>query len=172
MVLRLLAFALLFVSFTALSALDDEITIGPGDLIVIDVYNERDLFVRTKVDKTGYVRVPLIGDIKVVDKTTKDLSRELEAAFDDGYLVRPSVSVTIEAFRPFYIGGAVNDPGSYDFELDLTVDKAIAIAGGLKDRASNKNWFIIRGTNKKKIPVTAKSKVKPGDILTIGESIF
>jgi polysaccharide export outer membrane protein len=150
----------------------DDITIGAGDTIVIDVYNERDLFVRTKVDKTGIVRVPLVGDILVVDKTTKVLSRELEAAFEDGYLVRPSVSVTIEAFRPFYIGGAVNDPGSYEFELDLTVDKAIAIAGGLKDRASSKNWFIIRGNNKDKLPVTAKSKVKPGDIVTIGESIF
>ncbi len=172
MVLRFLAFFLFFVSVTSNAATDDEITIGAGDTIVIDVYNERDLFVRTKVDKTGLVRVPLIGDIQVADKTTKMLSRELEAAFDDGYLVQPSVSVTIESFRPFYIGGAVNEPGSYNYELDLTVDKAIAIAGGLKDRASNKNWFIIRGANKEKIPVNDKSKVKPGDILTIGESIF
>ncbi len=172
MVLRFLVIILLLMSGFGVSATEDEITIGPGDVIVIDVYNERDLFVRTTVDKTGIVRVPLIGDIQVVDKTTKVLSRELEVAFDDGYLVQPNVSVTIEAFRPFYIGGAVNDPGSYGYELDLTVDKAIAIAGGLKDRASSKNWFIIRGSDKEKIPVTVKSRVKPGDILTIGESIF
>ena len=172
MVLRLLAFALLWVSVLGYAASEDEITIGAGDTIVIDVYNERDLFVRAKVDRTGVVRVPLIGDINVFDKTTKQLSRELEIAFEDGYLVKPSVSVTIEAFRPFYIGGAVNQPGSYDYELDLTVDKAIAIAGGLKDRASSKNWFIIRGKDETKIPVTNKSKVKPGDIITIGESIF
>jgi polysaccharide export outer membrane protein len=146
--------------------------IGAGDTISIKVYNEPDLNVAVKVAKTGLVKMPLIGNIQVIGKTTEQLSKEIEQAYFDGYLVDPSVAVNIEAYRPFYIRGAVVYSGSYDFEFDLTVDQAIAIAGGLKDRASDNKWFVIRGEDKQRLPVTSDSLVYPGDIIEIEESLF
>lgn len=151
---------------------EDEIVIGAGDQILIDVYNERDLLVRAKVGKSGILRIPLIGDINVIGKSPKQLADELEAAYLDGYLVSPSVSVIIEKFRPFYVRGAVRRAGAFTFEFGMTVEQAIAVAGGLKDRASDKKWFILRGTGKERIKANKETKVLPGDILTIEESIF
>lgn len=151
---------------------DDRFIIGPGDTIAIEVYNESDLSVRAKISQSGILRIPLIGDINVLGKTAQQLSKELELALLDGYLVSPSVSVIIESFRPFYIRGAVRTSGVYDFESDLTVDQAIAMAGGLKDRASKRDWFIIRGKDKNRIQVNADTSVMPGDIIEIEESLF
>ena len=153
-------------------AKDLEIVIGPGDQLAIDVYNEKDLFVRATLPKSGVLRIPLLGDIVVAGKTPAQLAKELELAYLDGYLVSPSVSVIIESFRPFYISGAVKSSGAYKFELDLTVDQAIALAGGLKDRASKSDWYIIREPDKKRIKVSKDTPVMPGDVIDIEESLF
>jgi len=153
-------------------ASEEKFVIGAGDSISIVVYNEPDLTVHTKVGQSGRVRIPLIGDINVINKTSKQLSDELETAFKDGYLVHPSVSVIIDSYRPFFIKGAVKSAGAYDFVFDLTVDQAVAIAGGLKDRASKDKWYILRGIQREKIKVKKSTKVIPGDIITIEESVF
>jgi polysaccharide export outer membrane protein len=82
------------------------------------------------------------------------------------------VSVLIEEYRPFYIRGEVRSSGVYPFSLELTVDQAIAIAGGLKDRASRSGWHIIRGEDKTKLEVDKDTKVLPGDVITIKASLF
>lgn len=167
-------FLCLLISFLCQPAManEDQFMIGPGDVIEISVYNEPDLRVRAKIGASGILRIPLIGNVSVIGKTPKLLGSELEVALDDGYLVNPSVSVFIASFRPFYIRGSVNRPGSYTFEFDMTVDQAIAVAGGLKDRASNTNWTILRGPDKNKLDATPETKVFPGDIIEIKESFF
>lgn len=149
-----------------------QIEIGTGDVISVEVYNEPDLTVKTKVDGAGLVKFPLIGDIKVTGKNVHVLAAEIETAYKDGYLVSPNVAVKILSFRPFYIRGAVNSSGAYPFEFDLTVEKAIAVARGLKDRASQKEWYILRGENKSRILATKDTQVLPGDIIEIKESLF
>lgn len=150
----------------------NDYAIGAGDVVVIEVYNERDLTVRAKIDPSGVLRIPLLGDVMVAGKSCKQLSKELESAYFDGYLVDPSVSVVIESYRPFFIRGAVSQSGVYNFEYNLTVDQAIAIAGGLKDRASKREWYIIRGNEKVRVKVSKESSVFPGDIIEIEESLF
>lgn len=153
-------------------SVNDEFSIGPGDVIAIKVYNEPDLSVKANIGPSGILKVPLIGDIVVTGKTNKELSQELEKAYFNGYLVNPSVSVVVESYRPFFIRGAVNKSGAYKFEYDLTVDQALAIAGGLKDRASKNKWYVIRGVEKSRIKVSKESRIFPGDILEIEESLF
>ena len=174
MALQLLKLMLVatFLCTALVCAEEEKITIGSGDVVIIDVYNEKDLYVKAQVPKSGLLRIPLLGDIDVVGKTPVELSQFLENAYLDGYLVLPSVSVLIDSFRPIYVRGAVKSAGSFKFELDLTVDQAIAIAGGLKDRASKSNWYVIRGKNKERIKVSKESRIFPGDILDIEESLF
>lgn len=174
MVLRVLAF--IFVCWAALhpvsSPAQQLIPIGVGDIITMDVHLEKDLYLRSRVDASGVVRFPLIGDMQVVGKTVKELSDDLVKAYQDGYLVNPSIVVQIDEIRPFYVRGAVKQPGSFPFELGLTMEKAIAVAGGQTDRASNKNWVIIRGMDKQRIPATVDTPILPGDIVEIPESLF
>ena len=175
MALRILTLILslfLVAASTAQQPIDEEFVIGAGDVISFDVYNEKDLFVRARVSSSGDVRIPLIGNINVLHKTTKQISKEVEAALLDGYLVEPHVLVSIEKFRPIFVKGAVKLPGAYDFQLNLTVNQAIAIAGGLRDRASSSDWFISRGAKTEKKKVKADHILQPGDVLHIKESIF
>jgi polysaccharide export outer membrane protein len=170
--LNLVLSLLTFLWSSGVFAVNDEFDIGPGDVIAIKVYNEPDLTVKANVDLSGVIKVPLLGNIVVSGKTSKELSEELEVAYFDGYLVNPSVSVVIESYRPFFIRGAVSKSGAYKFEYNLTVDQAIAVAGGLKDRASKRDWYVIRGVEKTRIKVTKESRIFPGDILEIEESLF
>ena len=151
---------------------DQSFLIGVGDKIVIEVYNEPDLTVRARIDKSGVINFPLLGHVMVLDKTPKQLAAKLEERFLDGYLVNPLVSVLVEEYRPFYIQGEVRSPGVYPFSLELTVDQAIAIAGGLKDRASRSGWYIIRGENKTRVEAKKETKLLPGDVVTIKASLF
>ena len=153
-------------------AADEQFKIGVGDRIIVTVYNEPDLTVRARIDKSGVVNFPLLGNFSVSNKTPKQLASELEQKLLDGYMVKPLVSVLIEEYRPFYIRGEVRSPGVYPFSLELTVDQAVAIAGGLKDRASRSGWFIIRGEDKTKLEVEKDTKVLPGDVITIKASLF
>ena len=145
---------------------------GTGDVIVINIYGEPDLNQRVRIDKTGDIRMPFIGMVNAIGKTAGQLAAEIETAYLDGYLVEPNVNVVIERFRPFFIKGAVKNVSAYDFQFDLSIDEAIAVAGGLKERASKSKWFIIRGAEKKRIPVQAEQMVHPGDIIIIEESLF
>jgi polysaccharide export outer membrane protein len=153
-------------------AADEQFMIGVGDRILVTVYNEPDLTIRARIDKSGVVNFPLLGNLSVSNKTPKQLASELEAKLLDGYMVKPLVSVLIEEYRPFYIRGEVRSPGVYPFSLELTVDQAVAIAGGFKDRASSSGWYIIRGKDKTKLKVEKDTKVLPGDVITIKASLF
>lgn len=172
-----LLLSLLSVGFTAPAqepALPDaqSMLISLGDTIAVAVYNEADLTVKVRVDNTGKVNFPLIGAIIVLGLSPKELASKLEERYLDGYLVEPLVTVTIEKYRPFYIHGEVKSPGVYEFTQDLSVNQAIAIAGGLSERASSSNWFVARGSEKEPFKANALTRVLPGDIITIKASFF
>jgi polysaccharide export outer membrane protein len=151
---------------------EHQFLIGVGDQLAIEVYNEPDLAVRVRVDSTGLINFPLLGSVAVLGSTPKQLAKSLENRYLDGYLVSPLVSVLVEEYRPFYIRGEVRSPGVYDFSLGMTLDRAIAVAGGLKDRASRSGWLIIRGMDKIEMRAEKDTKILPGDVITIKASLF
>ncbi len=151
---------------------DNEFIIEVGDVVSIQVYNEPELNIRAKLSSSGTVRVPLVGNVIVRGKTAQQVSQEIEAALLDGYLVEPSVTVIVDTVRPFYVRGAVINPSVYQFNLGMNVEQAIAVAGGLKDRASRSAWYVIRVGQEKRIKADKNFKIQPGDIIEIEESIF
>jgi polysaccharide biosynthesis/export protein VpsN len=151
---------------------DSQLEISAGDSLAITVYNEADLTLKARVDNSGGVNFPLIGLVQVLKLTPKQLAKKLEELYNDGYLVEPSITVSIEHYRPFYIHGEVKNPGVYEFSQSLTVEQAIAIAGGLSERASSSKWFIARPSEKNPLSVNKESSVLPGDIITINSSFF
>ena len=160
--------------FAAVPASAAEYKLGPGDSIFIDVYNEKDLQVRVQVDKSGILTFPFIGDISLIGKTTKEVATIIEQGLKGDYLIDPQVIVSITIYRPFYINGMVNKPGGYPYQEGLTLDKAIALAGGLATRASRSDWVITRTVEGKTVEIDAviSSEIKPDDIINIGQSFF
>jgi len=152
----------------------DAYVLGNGDVISILVFDEQDLTMDAQIGDSGEINYSYLGALKVSGKTPVQLEREITSALQDGYLVNPSVNVSIKQYRPFFISGEVRSPGSYSFQPGLTLDKAIALAGGLTDRASNRRMYVIRaGSNdqdKKRIKLSAP--VGPGDVIEINEGFF
>lgn len=148
--------------------------IGQGDRISIQVFDEDDLTMESTVGETGSINYSYLGILEVEGKTTRELEQQITNLLQDGYLVNPSVNVTITEYRPFFINGEVSDPGSYPYQPGLTLDKAIALAGGLTDRASKRKIYLIPAENPdaKPVKIGMKQSIDPGDVIEIKEGFF
>ena len=151
-------------------------SLGAGDLIYISVYEEEDLSFEVLIGESGNVTFPFLGEIRVTGNTTNGVESIISRGLIDGeFLIRPEVTVNIVEYRPFYIDGEVEDPGSYPFEPGLTLRKAITIAGGFTERASRSKISIISAARESGEPVEAESlevSVNPGDIITVDSRFF
>jgi len=150
--------------------------LGAGDLIAISVYGETDLSFEVKIGDSGRITYPFLGEIQVTGNTTQELEGLITHGLIDGeFLIRPEVTVNIVEYRPFYVNGEVQDPGSYPFEPGLTLRKAITIAGGFTERASRSRISIISGSSDSGESVIAESLdifVKPDDIISVSQRLF
>jgi len=169
--MRILMFCLLF--FLG-HATGDDYKLGAGDQIQIMVYGEADLTTQLKVNKSGVISFPFLSDIVVTGISSKNLANKIANGLRGDYLIDPQVMVSIVQYRPFFIHGQVKRPGGYPFQEDLTLDKAIAIAGGLAARASKSSWNITRliEGKKKAFEGNVASVILPDDIIEIEQSFF
>ena len=149
--------------------------LGNGDRVRITVFGEPDLSGEFEVDGFGQVSVPLIGEVSAVNKTIRDLQRDLEARYrGGGYLLDPKISAEVVNYRPYYIMGEVNLPGEYPYISGLTVLNAVATAQGFTYRA-NKKVVFVRGANdtqEREVRLSSTLQVQPGDTVRIGERLF
>lgn len=153
---------------------NDHYILGTGDRISIQVFDEPDLTMDALVNDSGVINYSYVGILEVSGKTLVDIEQQITSILRDGYLVNPSVNISIKEYRPFFINGEVRAPGGYPYQPGLTVDRAIALAGGLTDRASKRKMYILRGNSAdaKRQKVSMNSSLEPGDILTINEGFF
>jgi len=148
--------------------------VAPEDVLNITVYDEPELSVQeARIGIDGLIALPLIGEVNVAGLTTEEIARRVEALLADGYLKKPRVSVLIDKYRQFYVHGAVEKPGGYSFQDGLTVERAIVLAGGFTERASPRSITLAReGKQGDPFPVGLKHRVRPGDVISVGESFF
>jgi len=148
--------------------------VGPGDELKIDVYGEPDLSIAARLSDTGSISYPLLGDLTIQGKTAAQISKLITTRLKDGYLNNPSVAVTVTTYRQFFINGEVRQAGGYAFQPGLTLRKAIALAGGLTERASSSKIMVIHesDTDRKPKPISFDDMLRPGDIITVYQSFF
>lgn len=160
---------------TTSNAYAEDYILGAGDTISVTVFNETDMSLPSvRIPKSGSITFPYIGDINVSGLTLEELKKKLIKKLKDGYLKKPQLVISIDTYRSFFVNGEVKAPGGYPYVEDLTVRKAIAIAGGLTDRASLSKMSLLKegGGKASKIANSLDLKMNPGDVLTIGESLF
>lgn len=157
------------------SSFENTYTIGPGDRIQIIVYDEDDLsFDEILINSSGMFDFPYLGEIQVKGKTSQQLKKLIDTGLRGDYLINPKVMVNFIAFREIYVNGEVKRPGGYPYQPGLTVDKAIALAGGFTDRASRKKVQLTPSGRKdgQQRSASLDEKVNPGDIIVINQSLF
>ncbi len=158
-------------------AVEDEVQeyrLGSGDKLRIIVFGEEDLSGEFLVDGSGMVSMPLIGEVDAKGQTVREFQRKVEVALQDGYLNDPRVSAEVANFRPFYILGEVNKPGTYPYSDGLTVMNAVAVAEGFSYRANQRVIYIRRDGEMAEVqyPLTSTTMVRPGDTIRVAERLF
>jgi polysaccharide export outer membrane protein len=84
------------------------------------------------------------------------------------------VAVEIEAYRPFFILGEVAAPGQYPYTPNMTVETAVAIAGGFGPRALHNPVIVSRNGNGQvfRIEAPITTQIRPGDTVRVQERWF
>lgn len=151
-----------------------EYRLSTGDVINISVYGEEDLSRHAyRLPDSGLITFPF-GEVRALGLSIGELESRIANGLRGGYLINPRVSVSMEVYRPFFINGQVNNPGGYPFQPGMSVRKAVALAGGLKERASESKIFVIKemDSEHKQTKVSMDGAVFPGDTITVEESFF
>ena len=148
--------------------------LGPGDLIAVQVYDEPDMSVETRISDRGTISYPFLGELKVGGLTALQLEDSITSSLKGPYLVDPEVTVSILEYRPLFVNGEVEKPGGFPFSPGLTVRKAISLAGGFKERANRSRINVVRETDPSQAPraIELEEQVMPGDIITVERSFF
>ena len=143
--------------------------LASGDRLRVIVYGQEGLTNSFSVDGSGKISMPLIGLVRAEGLTTAQLQTVIEARLRNGFIREPYVSIEVEDYRPFFALGEVGASGQYPFINGLTVQNAIAVAGGFGPHAAQDSVDLTRVVDGK--PMTASVPltfpVKPGDTITV-----
>lgn len=154
---------------------DSTYKLASGDIIRISVFGEPDLsFDETRLTDAGTFSYPFVGEVRALGKTAPELERIITKALQGDFLVDPRVSVSVLEYREFYISGEVKQPGGYKYQPGLNLRRAIALAGGLTERASTNRITVVRDQdpNRKPERVALDTPVMPGDTINIDQGFF
>jgi len=153
---------------------NDDYTLGTGDKIRVIVFDNDDLGGEYQVDAKGYVRLPLIGQVKAAGLSAHQLEATIATALRNGYLTDPAVNVEITTYRPFYIMGEVSKPGEYPYVNGMNALTAVALAGGFT-QAAKQSVIYIRAqgsTVEHRMPADQSTEILPGDVLRVDSTTF
>lgn len=153
---------------------DGPYLLDSGDKLRIFVYGQPSLSRIYTVDHSGRISVPLIGNVTARGMTTSGLEGTIRSRLGSQYVKDPHVTVDIHQNRPFFILGEVRQAGQYPYVSGMTVQSAVAIAGGFSERANERKVQITRRINGviEKLDVPQDYVVLPGDTLHVFERWF
>ena len=148
--------------------------LAAGDRLRIIVFGQDSLSNTYSVDTAGNVSMPLIGSVRAQGRSPAALASQIEALLRNGFVREPRVSVEVDAYRPFFVLGEVTTAGQYPYVNDLTVQKAIAIAGGFAPRAYRRNVNMTRVIDGRPVTIAVPLNhlVRPGDTIMVRERFF
>jgi polysaccharide export outer membrane protein len=155
-------------------AYDAAYRLDAGDRLRIVVYGQEGLTNTYAIDAGGSITMPLIGAVRARGLTPAGLAAEVTGKLRNGYIREPSVAVEIEAYRPFFILGEVAAPGQYPYVPNMSVESAVAIAGGFSPRARRDRVTLTHSDagGSVRVVVPLGTPISPGDTVLVGERWF
>lgn len=155
-------------------AINQPYVLDAGDRLRISVFEQESLTNTYSVDQSGYIAFPLIGPVGARGHTLQQIEGEIAAKLRNGYLRNPDVTAEVDRYRPVFIMGEVGAAGQYSFVPGMTVQKAIASAGGFTPRAQQHDVDITRQINGEVMTgrVRTSDPILPGDVLYVRERFF
>jgi polysaccharide export outer membrane protein len=153
---------------------DGPYRLDSGDRLRVVVFGQDALSNNYLVDADGAVHLPLIGAVPARGLTTTQLSNAIAGRLKQSYLRDPSVAVEIATHRPFFVLGEVTYPGQYPYVPNMTVENAVAIAGGFTPRAAKDRVTLTRKRQGRPVrtAMPLQSPLRPGDTVAVAERWF
>lgn len=128
----------------------EEYTIGPEDILRVNVWKDEDLTTDAVVRSDGKISVPLIKDVQASGLTALELTEEITTRLKEFI---PGVDVTVVVIQmvsnKIYVQGEVAEPGPQPLGGNLTVIQALALSGGLTPYADRRSIIILRASGEK-----------------------
>jgi polysaccharide export outer membrane protein len=178
---RLVPLLLVFLSFnTSLTAQNESLLIGPGDLLHLQVYDTPEMEQRARVTDAGTIPFNFLGSVSVSGMTPEQAAGQIQhQLIAAGVMLHPQVTVRVEAYATQNVSvmGQVQKPGIYEIDTARKAVEVLALAGGLTDLADRHITIQRFGPAKQKIEyyysnaaLTALSDdpmVYPGDTVIV-----
>ena len=158
----------------AVADTDGPYLLDTADRLRVFVYGQPNLSRSYTVDHDGNITIPLINSVKARGHTTQDLEHIIRRALSADLVRDPQVTVDVIQNRPFFILGEVKNAGQYPYVSGMTIETAIAIAGGYSERASTRKYRLTRRINGfvEQIEAPSDYVVQPGDTVFVFERFF
>jgi polysaccharide export outer membrane protein len=168
---------------------EDEIyRVGVDDVISITILRPENFETTVTVSPDGFITFPYIGTVKVKEKTLDEIRDSIQSELADGVMKYPVVLVTLKESRSrkFFVYGEVSKPGAYQLEDNITILRAISVAGGFTKYGSSSRVKVLRerdyAPGYESIRVNIKEvmdgqleediMIRPGDVIVISEGVF
>ena len=173
MKVKILTGLILLQSFGSFANDSQNYILGAGDKIEIKVFGQPDLDVTSLLGNSGEINYPFLGKVKLVGLSISQVEQTISKGLQPDYLVNPNIYAQVVEYRPFYIHGEVKKPGGYPYQPAMTVNQAIALAGGLTERASDDKIFIFKEqTKQQQQKGSLNSQIAAGDTIKIEQRLF
>lgn len=135
------------------AATPDDYILGPGDVMLVEIWGESEASYSLTVTPEGKVSIPQVGSINVSGLSIKDATTKIRAQLSKYFAglrgSRPSawMSLTLSEVRTIQISvlGEVNIPGTYRLSAFTTVLNALYKAGGVTPVGSLRDVKVMRG---------------------------
>lgn len=131
-------------------AIAKDYRVGPNDLLDIEVLDLDNMKRTVRVNAAGAISLPLIGAVTAVGLTAQELEALIAKRYSEKYLQNPQVSVFIKEFTTerITLDGAVVKPGIYPLTGQITLLRALALAGGFGPIANSSEVMLFRVNEK------------------------
>ena len=156
-----------------------EATIQPyrldsGDRLRITVFEQTGLSNTYTVDQAGYISFPLIGQVPARGRTMTEVEKAIAQKLQQGFLRDPDVTIEVDRYRSIFVMGEVGQPGQYSYVPGMTIQNAVAIAGGFTARANQRDIDVTRKINGEVMTgrVSISNPLLAGDTIYVRERFF
>ncbi|TCL70333.1 polysaccharide biosynthesis/export family protein [Rhizobium sp. BK251] len=149
-------------------------SLDSGDRLRVTVFEQPSLTNTYTVDQAGYIAFPLVGQVAARGRTLQQLSGDLAGKLKQGYLRDPDVTIDVDRYRSVFVMGEVGQPGQYSYVPGMTVQNAIAVAGGYSSRANQRTVDVTRKINGQVLTgrVRISDPIIAGDTIYVRERLF
>lgn len=157
--------------------------LGPGDKVAIDVFGVPELQRTAQVDGSGRLSFPLIGQVDVAGRTPAEVSATIAERLRGEYVKNPQVTLNLEESlnQTITVDGQVVKPGMYPVSGTMTLQRAVAVAGGpselaklddvlIRRQVGDQTYIGIYNLRAIRRGNYADPEIYPSDVIMVGDS--